>query len=70
MTDRTRTPKSIARSDMIGMACAAFSAGMMLNVATLSFVKGDQLGWVHAGCAVAMASAAFFAGRRTLRKIP
>jgi hypothetical protein len=70
MIDRTRTQKSIARSDMIGMACASFSAGLMLCEAMPYFAKGDQQAWIYAGCAVAMACVAFSVGRRTLRKVP
>jgi hypothetical protein len=63
-------PRSIARSDLIGVASMSFSAGIFLMVAMLYFTKGDPLAWIFAGAAIVMAGAAFVIGRRTLSKFP
>ena len=65
-----RTPKSIARSDLVGLICLSFMAGIFFMQAALGFARDESTAWIYVPVILGLAGAIVIVSRRTLRKIP
>jgi hypothetical protein len=66
----TRSPRSIARSDILAIACLGFMVGLDFIQAVTSFLKNEWFAWVYALLIPALVATIVMVARRTLRKIP
>ena len=66
----SRSPKDIARSDMIALISLSFTAGVLFMQAAIGFARGEWLAWLYVAGLVGMPVAIVIVFRRTLAKIP
>jgi hypothetical protein len=66
----TRSPRSIARSDIVAIACLGFMVGLDFIQALTSYLKNDWLAWIYSLLIPVLVAVIVKVARRTLRKIP
>ena len=65
-----RSPRSIARSDIIAIACLGGMVGLNFLQGVQGFLRHEWSAWLYFALMVALAGAIVVVARRTLRKIP
>ena len=66
----TRSPRSIARSDMIALVGLGVMVGTFLMQAAWAFGRGEWFAWFYVFAILCVSGAIIIVFRRTVRKVP
>ena len=65
-----RSPRSIARSDMVALVSLGYMTGAFFVLAALEFAHGEWIAWFYVLSILLVLGAIVIVFRRTVRKIP